>query len=166
MQPNTLDVCSTGKYPAKALSNFTARNFTFDEVTCGSIEGILQALKFDKPHLQADVCKLAGITASQKGKERNNQWKLKRGLWWQGEFYERMGEDYQRLLDRIYLTVARQCEEFRKALTDTGDLILTHRIGKVNASDTVLTQAEFCSRLMKLRTLIKKNIDLATVKRL
>jgi predicted NAD-dependent protein-ADP-ribosyltransferase YbiA (DUF1768 family) len=166
MQPNTLDICSTAKYPAKALSNFTARKFIFDEVECGSLEGLLQAFKFEKMHLQAEVCKMAGINAKNKGKDRNSQWKIKGGIWWQNEFYKRLSDDYQRLLDRVFLTVARQCEDFRQALIDTGDLILIHRIGKVSELDTVLTQNELCSRLMKIRTLIKKNVDLATVKRL
>lgn len=166
MQPNTLDVGSKNSYPSKNLSNLFARSFLFDEVTCGSVEGVLQALKFEKQHQQPEICKLSGLTAKNKGKDRNHQWKFKRGVWWQGEFYERMSDDYQRLLDRLYLTVARQCEDFRKALLDTGDLILTHTIGRVDETETILTQKEFCSRLMKIRTLLKKSIDLNTVKRL
>ena len=165
-QPNTLDVCSTAKYPAKALSNFIARNFIFDEVACSSIEGLLQSLKYDKVNAQIEMCKMSGIAASQKGKERNNHWKAKGGLWWQNEFYARKSQDYQRLLDRIFLEVAKQCEDFRTALLDTGDLILTHRIGKVNELDTVLTQNELCSRLMKIRTLLKKGVDLSSIKHL
>jgi predicted NAD-dependent protein-ADP-ribosyltransferase YbiA (DUF1768 family) len=166
MQPNTLDICSTAKYPAKALSNFTARKFIFDEVECASLEGFLQSLKFDKFHVQVEVCKLIGINAKNRGKDRNSQWKIKGGIWWHNEFYKRRSDEYQRLLDRVFLAVARQCKDFRQALIDTGDLILVHRIGKSSELDTVLTQNELCSRLMKIRTLIKKNVDLETVKRL
>lgn len=166
MSVNTLDIGSKGGYPAGDLSNFTARTFELDFVECGSMEGFLQALKFDKTHIQVEVCKLIGVNAKRRGSERNSQWKLKRGLWWQGEFYERKSEDYQRLLDRAYLSMAKCNEKFRQALLDSGDLILTHRMGKSSEYDTVLTQAEFCNRLMKLRNLLRKGTDLNTVKKL
>lgn len=166
MAANTLDIGSKNEYPSNALSNFTGRHFEIDNVQCESIEGFLQALKFEKPGTQLEVCKLVGIAAKKKGKERNSQWKIKRGLWWQGEFYQRNSDEYQRLLDRLYLAVATQDESFTKAILDTGDLILTHLIGRVDEFDTVLTQKEFCSRLMKIRNLLRKGIDLQTVKKL
>src|SRR5574343_413544 len=163
MPVNTLDIGSKAAYPAKDLSNFAPHAFIFDEVECASLEGILQSFKFDKRHIQAEVCKLTGYQAKQRGKDRNNQWKAKGGLWWMDEFYPRKGEDYQRLLDRLYITVARQNEAFRKALLATGDLILTHHIGRSSESETILTQSEFCNRLMKLRNLSRKGTDCATV---
>ena len=166
MAANTLDIGSKNSYPSKSLSNLYPRQFVFDEVKCASIEGVLQSFKFDKPHLQVEVCSLAGMQAKNKGKDRNNQWKIKNGVWWQLEFYKRREEDYQRLLDRLYLTVAIQCEDFRQAILDTGDLILTHQIGRVSESETILTQNEFCSRLMKIRNLLRKGTDLQTVKKL
>lgn len=166
MPVNTLDISSKGGYPAKDLSNFAAHAFELDFVEVASMEGFLQSLKFDKQHIQAEVCKLTGIAAKNRGKERNNQWKMKQGLWWQGEFYKRSEEDYQRLLDRAYLALARQNAGFRQALLDTGDLILTHHIGRSSESETVLTQSEFCSRLMKLRNHLRKGVDLNTLKRI
>jgi Bacteriophage protein GP30.3 len=44
-----------------------------------------------------------------------------------------------------------QSDSFRQALRASGDEILTHYIGRCTSSGTVLTQAEFCDRLMKLR---------------
>jgi predicted NAD-dependent protein-ADP-ribosyltransferase YbiA (DUF1768 family) len=166
MAANALEVGSKGGYPAGELSNFTAHDFELDFVECASMEGFLQALKFDKTHIQVEVCKLTGAAAKKRGADRNSQWKLKRGLWWQGEFYERKSDEYQRLLDRAYIAMAKQSEKFRKALLDSGDLILTHRTGKSAEFDTVLTQSEFCNRLMKLRNILRKGTDLNTVKKL
>jgi hypothetical protein len=163
---NLLDIGSKGGYPAGELSNFTAREFEIDGVLCGSMEGFLQSLKFEKEHIQVEVCKLIGATAKKRGSERNSQWKLKRGLWWKGEFLPRKSEEYLRLLDRAFIEMAKASEKFRTALIDSGDLILTHHIGRSSELETVLTQIEFCSRLMKLRKLIRTGTDLQGVRKL
>jgi hypothetical protein len=137
-----------------------------DGVECLSMESFLQALKFDKPHIQVEVCKLSGIKAKQRGKDRNNAWKLKQGLWWKEDFYPRGDDSYQRLLDRAFIELAFTNEKYRQALLDTGDMILTHHIGRTSKSETVLTQNEFCSRLMKIRKLLRNGSDLTSVKRL
>ena len=166
MAVNKLDIGSKANYPAGELSNFAAHEFELDGVKCSSMESFLQALKFDKPHLQAEVCKLNGIKAKQCGNERNNQWKLKQGLWWQEKLYPRKSVEYQRLLDRAFLVLTNASEKYRQALLATGDLILTHNIGKNNESETVLTQVELCSRLMKLRKLLRNNVDLNKEKKI
>ena len=166
MSVNMLDIGSKNNYPAGDLSNFSSFKFKVDEVECASMEGFLQSLKFDKPHLQIEVCKLTGIKAKHRGKERNNNWKLKQGLWWQGEFFPRREIGYQRLLDKAFIELAKANEKYKQALLDTGDLILTHHIGKSSEGETVLTQNEFCSRLMKLRKLLRNNIDLNGVEKL
>jgi len=166
MAVNTLDIGSKANYPAGELSNFTAHEFELDGVKCSSIESFLQALKFDKAYVQVEICKLNGIKAKQRGNERNNQWKLKQGLWWQGEIYLRKSIEYQRLLDRAFFELVKANEKYRQALLDTGDLILTHNIGKNNESETVLTQVELCSRLMKLRKLLRNNVDLNKEKKI
>jgi hypothetical protein len=44
-----------------------------------------------------------------------------------------------------------QNESYQKALWDTGTEILTHSIGVSDQNEDILTEEEFCSRLMKLR---------------
>jgi hypothetical protein len=44
---------------------------------------------------------------------------------------------------------------FRNALIATGNAVLTHSIGKKNQSETILTEQEFCSRLMRVREMIR-----------
>lgn len=146
-----MDIRSGAGYPATALSNFAPRAFTFDDVACASMEGLLQSFKFDKPHIQVEVCKLVGKAAKFRGKDRNLAWKRVQLLWWKGEAYPRRSSEYQALLDRAYQAMFDQCESFRNALKATQGATLTHSMGNNKESDTVLTEREFCSRLMKLR---------------
>lgn len=162
---NVLDVGSKGGYPAANLSNFSAHPFVFDGVDCGSMEGFLQSLKFDKEHIQKEVCKLVGVTAKHRGKDRNNAWKTNQKLWWLGNEYLRKGEEYQHLLDRAFIEMARQNSNFCTALLATNGKILTHHIGRSNQAETVLTQSEFCNRLMNLRTHLSKG-DLSKVSKI
>ena len=142
-------------YPASALSNFPAQPFIFDGVECASREGLLQAFKFDKVHIQVEVCKLVGLAAKFRGKKRNKNWKRAQTLWWNGVAYDRHGEEYQKLLNRLFEAAAKNTN-YQAALLATGDAVLTHSIGKNKRQDTVLTQQEFCSRLMWLRERLKK----------
>lgn len=140
-------------YPAGNLSNFTARNFTFRDFECGSIEGVLQGLKSPYPHIQAEIFKMVGIKAMRRG--RKIDWKKKQELYWQGVPIKRNSREYQDLLDELYLCVFEQNENLRKELKDTGKAILKHSIGKNKIQDTVLTEREFCGRLMWLRDKLK-----------
>jgi len=46
-----MNIGSGNGYPSSALSNFAAHPFVIDGVHCASMEGFLQSLKFDKPHI-------------------------------------------------------------------------------------------------------------------
>jgi hypothetical protein len=144
-----MDIGSGNGYPAGTLSNFGRRTFYFDGVLCNSMEGLLQAFKFQNPDMQAFVCSLYGIAAKMRGKNKK-WWKLQK-LYWRGKEIDRHSKEYQDLLDRAYQAMYDQCEGFRKALAASGNATLTHSIGKHDASHTVLTVQEFCSRLTKLR---------------
>lgn len=76
-----MNIGSKNGYPAGALSNFTPRKFVFDDVECCSIEGVLQAFKFDKKHMQEVMCKLTGLAAKKKGSARSKSWKRLQTLW-------------------------------------------------------------------------------------
>lgn len=150
-----MDIRSKGKYPANALSNFAPHPFVIDGVECASMEGFLQAIKFDKPHIQAEVCKLTGLAAKKRGSKRNKAWQREQKLWWKGRAYSRKGDDYQRLLDRAYEALSKN-EKFRKALWSTANAVLTHSMGKSDQSKTVLTEREFVRRLTSIRTIIQR----------
>jgi len=143
-----MDIGSGNKYPSNALSNFAPHPFVIDGVQCNSMEGFLQSLKFKSPEMQEEVCKLVGYAAKKKG--RNKNWQQLQILYWRGEEINRQSQEYQDLLDRAY-TAMFQNTKFKKALEATNSAVLSHSIGRSKESETVLTKAEFCSRLTKLR---------------
>lgn len=143
-----MDIGSGSGYPSAALSNFAPHPFVFDGVECNSMEGLLQSFKFSNPEMQKEVCKLVGKQAKFKGKKK--KWFKTQTLYWQGKEFKRDSDEYQRLLDRAYDALSTN-EGFKRALLATGNAILIHTIGKTKQSETVLTRAEFCSRLMRIR---------------
>ena len=146
-----MDVGSRAKYPAGKLSNFTGFEFEFDGVKCGSMEGLLQAFKFENTEAQKQTCNLVGFQAKKKGGGRNKRWQSLQTLWWKGVAYPRKSQEYQKLLDKAYNCMYRQNENFRRCLSDAGDSVFTHSIGKNNEKETVLTESEFCKRLQYLK---------------
>jgi len=145
-----MDIGSGTGFPTANLSNFHPHAFVFDGVECASMEGLLQSLKFDKPHIQVEVCKLVGLAAKRRGKNRNRAWKPRQTLWWKGVAIRRDSREYQELLDRAFDALATNAS-FQRALLATQQSALTHTIGRTNSHDTVLTVNEFCSRLLKIR---------------
>ena len=148
-----MDIGSGSGYPSSSLSNFAPHPFVIDGVECNSMEGFLQSLKFKDPAMQVEVCKLVGKAAKFKGKKK--KWWKTQTLFWQGREFKRDSQEYQDLLDRAFDALAENAS-FQKALLATGKATLTHTIGKTNASETVLTRAEFCSRLLKIRARLQE----------
>jgi predicted NAD-dependent protein-ADP-ribosyltransferase YbiA (DUF1768 family) len=143
-----MDIGSGKEYPSNALSNFAPHPFVFDGVECNSFEGFLQSLKFKNFDMQKEVCKLVGLKAKFKGKNKN--WYTDQKLYWNGVVYERESKEYQELLDRAFNALSENTG-FQKALIASGKSVLTHEIGKSKESETVLTKREFISRLNKIR---------------
>ena len=150
-----MDIGSKKGFPAGTLSNFSPHPFVFDGVRCSSMEGLLQSFKFDKFHIQVEVCKLIGMGAKRRGQKRNKAWKRVQKLWWKGRSFNRRGPEYQELLDRAFDALAQNAS-FQKALLATGTVVLTHRIGSSKKSDTCLTEREFCSRLERIRERLQR----------
>jgi predicted NAD-dependent protein-ADP-ribosyltransferase YbiA (DUF1768 family) len=147
-----MDISSKSVYPASALSNFATHPFWLDGIPISSMEGFLQSLKFSDLGVQKVICRMVGYKATLAGREKN--WYRTQTLYWQGKEYKRDSLEYQDLLDRAYAALF-QNECFRKALLSTGDEVLTHSIGKTSQRVTVLTQSEFCDRLMRLRAILR-----------
>ena len=143
-----MDIGSGNGYPSSALSNFAPHPFILDDIPCNSMEGFLQSLKFENVDMQKHVCTLVGLQAKYKGK--NKKWWVKQELYWNGVTYPRHSPEYQKLLDRAYNALSKN-DGFIRALRATQNATLTHTIGKTDASHTILTRQEFCSRLIKIR---------------
>jgi predicted NAD-dependent protein-ADP-ribosyltransferase YbiA (DUF1768 family) len=146
-----MNIGSGNGWPSSALSNFAGHRFVIDGVECYSFEGFLQSLKFDKAHIQVEVCKLIGKAAKFRGKARNKAWRQAQTLWWKGYPIPRGSEEYKRFLLKAYCAMFDQSEGFRNALLATKGMKLTHSIGSSDPSQTILTEREFCSLLTYVR---------------
>lgn len=144
-----MDIGSGNGYPSSSLSNFAGHRFIIDGVTCNSMEGFLQSLKFESPEMQEYVCSLVGKMAKFKGKPK--KWFTKQELYWRGKAIDRHSEEYQKLLDKAFKAMYDQSESFRKALKASEGANLSHSMGKSDPKKTVLTNTEFLSRLRSLR---------------
>lgn len=143
-----IDIGSGKAYPSNALSNFAPHEFVIDGVTCASMEGFLQSLKFSNVDMQKYVCTLVGFQAKYKGKDK--AWWRTQTLYWNGNEIDRHSQEYQDLLDRAYFQLA-QNTSFKRAMLATKNATLTHSIGKSDPSHTILTENEFIRRLYRIR---------------
>lgn len=142
-----INIHSTGRYPADALSNFAPHAFSFDghtDIPC--MEAFLQSLKFEDPQEQQRVLAMPAREAKQAGSSR--QWH--RFLYWNGRKIDRFSADYARLIESAYRCLL-QNPAFRQALADSKGRLLLHTIGKAFRRNTVLTWWEFVGMLHKLR---------------
>jgi predicted NAD-dependent protein-ADP-ribosyltransferase YbiA (DUF1768 family) len=144
-----MDIGSKSKYPAGALSNFSPHPFVFDRVKIASMEGFLQSLKFKDANMQKEICQLVGIGAKRAGAKKN--WQQTQTLYWKGEPIPRGSDRYQELLDDVYEAMFEQNAKAKKALMASGHSTLTHSIGRIKKSETVLTRREFTNRLSDIR---------------
>lgn len=152
-----IDIHSKRRGVAGRLSNFTKRSFTFDEIPCRSIEGVLQSFKFEKPCEQKIVCGLWGSQAKLAG-DLKADWKATQTLYWNERSYQRDSKEYQELITRLYTEVYRQNEQFRRDIKKSVKYNLVHSIGNSDPRDTVLTESEFIEQLVALQKLMKHNL--------
>lgn len=141
---------------SKKISNLYPHEFIFEGVKCASMESFLQSLKLLKSDTEAQskICKMAPFEA-KKWCKKMEDWKREQELWWKGKAYPRDSVHYNLLIDRAYLALLDCSKDFRKALSSTEHIPLEHSIGKKYKHETVLTEEEFCNRLLKLRALIR-----------
>lgn len=147
---NTLDIYSSGLYPANVLSNLAPKEFVFDGVKCASIEGFLQSLKVKDKIKQKEICGMYGGSAKERSK-KFTQWLSTHKLYWQEDEYDRFSNKYNKLLVRAFKACYEQNAIFRQALKDTCGKTLTHTRGKSDAATTIITKEEFIKILTDLR---------------
>lgn len=113
------------------------------------MEGLLQSFKERDFEKQKLICKMKGWQAKKHGLTLPD-WRKDQFLYWKGYTYQREGEEYQRLLNIAYDSLFKNTL-FQRALKNTIGSRLTHKIGKSDIKETILTEEEFISRLTNLR---------------
>lgn len=151
-----IDINSNSLNPIAArLSNFTLRTFDFDGVQCVSIESVLQAFKFDDNHeLQCQICLMSPKVAKEMGAQFPD-WKQEKKLFWNGNYYNRLNNEYQELITNLYDTVCDQDPTFTDDLFALRREKICHSIGLSDPLNTVLTENEFIDQLNRLRMTAK-----------
>ena len=150
-KPLSFQIKAGAEAMAGRLSNFTERDFTFDQIRCKSIESVLQSFRFLDMMDQAGICGMDAKEARQA--ESDKDWKETGILYWMEKSYQRQGVEYQALLDRLFQSVYEQDDSFRV------DTILCHNADlrvkrwSRNPLATLLTQGEFLDRLKALGAL-------------
>ena len=152
-----INISSKSTGVAGALSNFTPHPFILDGVTCNSMEGFLQSLKFENPDMQVHVASLVGRKAKFKGKKK--KWYVTQTLYWQGVAYARDSDAYTKLIKRAFDAYA-QNTKVRKILLSTNNAVFEHSMGKRKKSETILTRTEFVSNLTRIRDNVRRQQDL------
>ena len=143
-----IDVWSKSPYPANVLSNLYPNAFEIDGVRCASMEGFLQALKYEDHETQKEICALSGKEA----KERSiSDWQENQIIYWRGQPIKRQSQDFKTLIRRAYKCLFEQNDAFRNALLSTKGKCLYHTRGLSNPQKTILTEQEFCIMLTELR---------------
>ena len=151
----TIDIIAKGQYPANILSNFKREEVPFyvDGVPCHSLEGFLQALKTPDTEIQLELCAKSGAAARRLGRilTKKAKWKDTQTLYWQGPAYPRESEKYHDLIKKAYNSRFEASEDYRNALASTKGYSLTHKCGKQDPKETILTEKEFVEMLEFLR---------------
>lgn len=140
---------------ARILSNLYPISFKFRGKRVGSIEGVLQGIKYKDKKMQNLVFKYSGLDAYHtRACNTLNFWGNDGILYWQGKPIKRDGEEYQMFLDELYVS-ALSNPLYKSALLATGDKYILHHIGNTNINETVLTRFEYEQRLNALREFAK-----------
>lgn len=154
-----LDIKGNSTDPIVArLSNFTARSFVFEGVSCVGLEGFLQSLKCQDVLVQKEICALKGKDAKKRGAEYDT-WKNLQTLWWDGKPYSRSSREYLLLVTKAYDAVFKQDKSFAEDLMNIEYKEICHSIGNPDMRDTVLTEVEMIYQLNRLRIQMLSSID-------
>ena len=142
---NKIDI---GSVLCPELSNFHPYKFMFREREFTSMEALLQGIKFESIEKQEQIFSLVGVKAKYKGKK--SKWYQNQKLYFQGEEIVRDSIQYQEFLDEAFNALFLN-KEAQKVLINTRGFSLIHSIGKKDMRQTVLTEQEFISQLLRIR---------------
>lgn len=141
---------------SKALSNLFPYEFTFKDKKLSSIEAFFQGIKIRDKDVQNYAFNYKGIDANTIKAASDFDWKETGTIYWQGIPIKRDGEEYNELVDELYIS-AIQNPLYRNVLKNV-DRPIIHYIGKNDKSETVFTRYEFEYMLNCLVTYLKENI--------
>lgn len=140
---------------SKLLSNLYPYDFDFRGFHFKSIEAFFQGIKFKEPVIQEAVFNYSGTDAYHIQAASNYNWKERGYIYWQGQAINRYSEEYDLLVDEVYIAAA-QNPLYRQALKNATKPLI-HSIGKNSKNETVFTRYEFEKEINSLSAFMKQN---------
>lgn len=143
----------SGAY-AKILSNLFPYEFEFKGKKLNSIESFFQGIKFKDVEMQNLVFSYHSLNSNYVKACSGYDWKKSGKLYWQGKEIDRYSEQYDDLIDELYIS-AIQNSLYRNALK-TCDKEIIHTMGGKEKNETVFTRYEFENQLNCLKDFLRK----------
>ena len=82
-----------------SYQTYVVMDFVFDGVSCGSMEGFLQSLKYQDTGKQRQICSMEGKNAKNM---TSTHWQTDQIVWWKVLAINRQSKDFQDLIGRAY----------------------------------------------------------------
>ena len=142
-----------GAYP-KVLSNLFHYEFIFRGKKLNSIEGFFQGIKFKDKTMQDFVLRYMGLDSNNIKVASDYDWKESGVIYWQGKPIKRESEEYDDLIDELYIS-AIQNPLYRNVLKNC-DKDVIHSIGTIEKKETVFTRYEFEHQINCLINFLKR----------
>lgn len=143
---------------AKVLSNLFPYEFEFRGKKLGSIEGFFQGIKFKNIEMQNMVLGYGGLPSNYIKVASDTDWKSDGIIYWQGEPILRDSQEYDDLVDELYIS-AIQNPLYRNVLKNCNKDII-HVMGGESKQETVFTRYEFEKQLNCLKDFLKNEKEL------
>lgn len=139
---------------AKVLSNIFPYEFTLRGIKLNSIEAFFQGIKFKDVTMQQLVFKYSGLDSNRVKACTEYNWKETGILYWQGQEINRYSQEYDDLVDEMYIS-AIQNPLYRNALKQC-QVDIIHSIGDKEKTDSVFTRYEFEKELNCLKDFLQQ----------
>lgn len=140
---------------AKVLSNLFPYEFKFRGKKLNSIESFFQGIKFKDIEMQNLVFTYDSLNSNYVKVCSDYDWKQTGILYWQGKEINRYSEEYENIVDELYIS-AIQNPLYRNVLKTCNREII-HTMGGKEKSETVFTRYEFEKQLNCLKDFLKNN---------
>lgn len=129
-----------GDFP-KVLSNLFPYSFKFKGKKLASIESFFQGIKYKDKNVQNYVFSYSGTETVHIKKGNKYNWKETGLVYWQGKGIKRDSEEYNLLIDELYISAA-QNPIYRGVLCNCEKDII-HSMGGKEKTETTFTRYEF-----------------------
>lgn len=146
---NTIDIHFKGENLEKRLSNLYPYQFEFDGITYASMEAFFGSLRTPDFIEKQKLYSTHGMVSWYKG--HRFSWYEKQEVYYKDKAISRHSPEYEDLITNAFDALFTN-EDFKQALKESGELKLTHKIGKTAKDKTLLARKEFIGHLNRLRT--------------